>query len=86
MPRTASRINSQFPRLLGKLGFWNAFMMRIDRMIERQDEPRRLKDSKNLEEASASATLKGPALRAEADVFRLDRISWRFFESSSLCG
>jgi hypothetical protein len=33
-------------------------------MIERQDKPRRLKDSKNLKEALASAALKGPALRA----------------------
>jgi hypothetical protein len=55
-------------------------------MIERQDKPRRLKDPKNLEEAPASAALIGPALRAEADVFQLDRISWRFFESSGLCG
>jgi hypothetical protein len=33
-------------------------------MIERQDEPRRLKDSKSLEKVPPSAALKGPALRA----------------------
>jgi hypothetical protein len=51
-------------------------------MIEKQDKPRRLKDSKSLEKAPATAALKG----AEADVFRLERLPWRFFESLSLCG
>jgi hypothetical protein len=46
------------------MGNCSAFFRDSDCMIERQDEPRKLKDSKNLEEVPASAALKGPALRA----------------------